>query len=73
MLEIYCKKTLMPKVKKIIIYFEKKFEVCFEKLFIHLKIIKDNSKFIFKLEILDFVDDDNLNISLRHPLISGLC
>ena len=62
----------MFKIKKIIVYFEKKFKMCFKKLFIYLKIIEYNFKLIIRLKILDFIDDNNFNISLKHSFINNL-
>ena len=46
--------------------------MCSKKLLIYLKIIKRNFKLIFRFEIFDFIDDDNLNISLKHFFINSL-
>ena len=72
MFEIYREKTLMLKIKKIVIYFEKKFKMCFKKFLIYLKIIEHNLKLIFKFEIFDFIDNNNFNISLKHSFINSL-
>ena len=66
------KKILIFKIKRIIIYFKRKFEMCFGKFFIYSKIIEYNFEFIFKFEIFDFIDDNNFNISLKYFFINNL-
>ena len=46
--------------------------MCFKKLFIYSKIIERNSKFIFRLEIFDLIDNNNFNILLKYFFINSL-
>ena len=72
MFEICREEILMFKIKKIIMYFKRKFKVCFKKFLIYSRIIERNLKFIFEFGILDFIDDDNFNISLKYSFINCL-